>query len=243
MTMGDATWVVHSDGASRGNPGMAAIGCVVRDPAGAVCYRIGRAIGHTTNNQAEYRAALAGLEAALSLGAAEVELRMDSELIVQQLEGRYRVRNAALLPHFQALGALTRQFGRFSVRHVRRELNREADALANAALNGQPFEGEGDAVLVAPAASISSPGGSPRLKGSPKQVSWASRIRSEKLSAAEAILSQYSTQDVALRADVERALAALRAEASAKWWIESRNETAHELIEKQRCGRTGGQNG
>ena len=242
--MSDPVWVVQSDGASRGNPGPAAIGCVVRDPAGVVSYRIGRAIGHTTNNQAEYRAALAGLEAALALGALEVELRMDSELIVRQMEGRYRVRNADLLPHFQALGVLTRQFGRFSVRHVRRELNKEADALANAALDGQPFEGPGDAVFVAPAAAVSTSSGLPRLKGSPKQVSWAGRIRNEKLSEVEAILGQYRTQEIALRADAERASAALYAEASAKWWIESRNETALELIEKHIPAlREGNQNG
>ncbi len=135
------TWLVYCDGASRGNPGEAAIGCVVRDPSGEVRGRIGRRIGWTTNNQAEYRAALAGLEAALALGARAVELRLDSELIVRQVEGRYRVRKAELIPLFERLRALAARCERFAVRHVPRERNREADALANAALDGRQDEG------------------------------------------------------------------------------------------------------
>ncbi len=133
-------WVVNCDGASRGNPGEAAIGCVVRDPAGVVRGRIGRRIGHTTNNQAEYRAALAGMESALALGARQIELRLDSELIVRQLQGRYRVRKPELMPLFDALRELASRCERFAAVHVPRAQNRDADALANGALDGLPVE-------------------------------------------------------------------------------------------------------
>lgn len=133
-------WLVSCDGASRGNPGEAAIGCVVRDPSGEVRGRIGRRLGRATNNQAEYRAAVAGMESALALGARAVELRLDSELIVRQLEGRYRVRKAELIPLFERLRELAGRCERFAVRHVPREQNREADALANGALDGRPVE-------------------------------------------------------------------------------------------------------
>lgn len=125
----------YSDGASRGNPGPASIGGVVLDQSGHLLESISRRIGHGTNNEAEYRAAVAVTEAALALGATELELRMDSELVVRQLSGRYRVRNPALMRHFQRIDSLRKRLQRFDVVHVRRELNREADRLANAALD------------------------------------------------------------------------------------------------------------
>jgi len=129
--------VAYSDGASRGNPGPASIGGVILDEAGQTLAKISRRIGRGTNNEAEYRAAIAVVEAALALGASSLELRMDSELVVRQLEGRYRVRNPALTRHFQRLDALRRRFDRLTVAHVPRELNRIADKLANAALDGK----------------------------------------------------------------------------------------------------------
>lgn len=108
---------------------------VVRDPAGQPVHTIARRIGRATNNEAEWRAALAGLEAALALGARAVELRMDSELVVRQLSGRYRVRNPRLQPFYRRALGLRDRFQRFTVRHVPREQNREADALANRALD------------------------------------------------------------------------------------------------------------
>jgi ribonuclease HI len=128
--------VGYSDGASRGNPGPASIGGVVLDETGQTLETISRRIGHGTNNEAEYRAAIAVVEAALALGAAALELRMDSELVVRQLEGRYRVRNPALMRHFQRLDALRHRL-RLTVAHVPRELNRVADRLANAALDAK----------------------------------------------------------------------------------------------------------
>ncbi len=127
--------VAYSDGASRGNPGPASVGAVVYDEAGAELRLISQALGFATNNQAEYQGAIAAVEAALDLGASAVELRMDSELIVRQLEGRYRVRNLKLRPLFEQLQALRGRFQRFAVRHVPREDNRVADRLANDALD------------------------------------------------------------------------------------------------------------
>jgi probable phosphoglycerate mutase len=129
------TWVVYTDGASRGNPGPSAIGAVIIDPSGAVRHEISEAIGVTTNNVAEYRALIGGLEAALALGARRVEVRMDSELIVRQAIGRYRVRNPGLIPYHNRVLALRSQFDELVFRHVPRAQNRRADALCNQALD------------------------------------------------------------------------------------------------------------
>jgi ribonuclease HI len=128
-------WTVCADGASRGNPGPAAIGAAVYDPLGREAHAVSRRIGRATNNEAEYQAAVAGLEAALALGARHVVLSMDSELIVRQLEFRYKVRNERLQPFFNRLLELRRQFASFAVRHVPREGNKRADQLANLALD------------------------------------------------------------------------------------------------------------
>ena len=125
----------YSDGASRGNPGPAAIGALVLDETGSVLERISERIGRGTNNEAEYRAAIAAVEAAIALGATSLELRMDSELVVRQYSGRYRVRNPALVRHYQRLDTLKRRLERLDLVHVPRELNREADRLANLALD------------------------------------------------------------------------------------------------------------
>ena len=128
-------WTVYADGASRGNPGPASIGAAVFDETGQEVYRVSRRLGRATNNEAEYQAAIAGLEAAIGLGGGEVELRMDSELIIRQLEFRYRVRNERLRPFFNRITELRRQFESFSLRHVPREQNKRADQLANLALD------------------------------------------------------------------------------------------------------------
>lgn len=136
--MPDQIWVVYADGASRGNPGPASIGAAIFNPDGNEAHAVSERIGHTTNNDAEYRAAIAGLEAALALGARNVELRMDSELVVRQLLGHYRVRNPRLKPLFGRLLELRRQFDVFAVNHVPRTLNKRADQLANLALDRGP---------------------------------------------------------------------------------------------------------
>ena len=127
--------IAYADGASRGNPGPAAYGAVLCDAEGGEFDAWGEAIGQATSNVAEYRGAIAAVEAALERGATELELRLDSELIVRQLEGRYRVRNQQLKPLFEQLSALTDQLERFRPVHVRRNLNQRADAMANQALD------------------------------------------------------------------------------------------------------------
>jgi ribonuclease HI len=128
--------VVHVDGGARGNPGPAAIGIVVSSPDGDVLDRHGETIGATTNNVAEYRALIAGLERARALGADDVEVVGDSELIAKQVNGQYKVKHAGLKPlHTEALHALA-GFDRWRVRTVPRAQNAAADALVNAALDG-----------------------------------------------------------------------------------------------------------
>jgi ribonuclease HI len=128
--------IVHVDGGARGNPGPAAAASVVSDPTGAVLDEHARLLGEVTNNVAEYRALLLGLERARELGATEVEVVNDSELIAKQVQGTYKVKHAAMRPlHLEAMAAL-RQFERWSIRSVPRARNADADALVNAALDG-----------------------------------------------------------------------------------------------------------
>lgn len=129
--------VIFTDGASRGNPGPAAIGVVIQDESSRAAATISQRLGDATNNQAEYCAIIAGLEKALELGATHVELRSDSELVIQQLSGKYRVKNEALKPLFLKVGTLRSRFSGMAVSYIPREKNREADKLANLALEGK----------------------------------------------------------------------------------------------------------
>ena len=130
--------VVNVDGGARGNPGPAAIGAVVQDGEGRVVEERGERIGVATNHVAEYRALLLGIERAAALGASELELVGDSELIVRQVKGEYKVKDPALRElHTQVRRALE-PFESWSIRHVRREANAEADRLVNEALDGGP---------------------------------------------------------------------------------------------------------
>ena len=131
-----AKLTVNVDGGARGNPGPAAIGAVVRDAAGEVLQERGERIGRATNNVAEYRALLLGIELAAALGAEELELIGDSELIVRQVEGRYKVKDATLRELHGEVKEALRPFGSWSIRHVRRKQNADADRLVNAALDG-----------------------------------------------------------------------------------------------------------
>ena len=129
--------VVHVDGGSRGNPGPAAAAAVLSTPDGDVVDEAARTLGSTTNNVAEYRGLLLGLERARALGATEVEVINDSELIAYQVTGRYKVKHADMKPlHAQALAALA-DFERWSIRPVKRAENADADALVNQALDGE----------------------------------------------------------------------------------------------------------
>ena len=132
---GPDTLVVHVDGGSRGNPGPAAVGAVVAAPDGSVLREEGRYIGETTNNVAEYRAVLLGLELAAALGPGRVEVVNDSELVARQLQGRYRVKNPGLKPLYEETLRALRRFGSWSVRNVPRAGNERADSLVNRALD------------------------------------------------------------------------------------------------------------
>jgi ribonuclease HI len=128
--------VVHVDGGSRGNPGPAAGAAVICSPDGKLLAQASELLGVTTNNVAEYRGLLLGLRRASQLGATEVELVNDSELVARQLTGAYKVKHPDMRPlHAQAMACL-RAFERWSIRSVPRAQNERADALVNAALDG-----------------------------------------------------------------------------------------------------------
>jgi ribonuclease HI len=126
--------IIHADGVSRGNPGLAAIGATIKEGSGRLLAAISRGIGLATNNQAEYRALIAVLEEAHRLGATEASIYLDSELVVRQLNGRYRVKNAALKVLHNEARRLLGRLASFNITHVPRRQNAEADRLANIAL-------------------------------------------------------------------------------------------------------------
>ena len=127
--------VVNVDGGARGNPGPAAIAAVIRDPDGEVVEERTESIGPATNNVAEYRALLLGIERARALGADEIELVGDSELVVKQVRGEYRVKDAALKELYNRVRQKLERFDDWSIRHVRREDNEHADRLVNETLD------------------------------------------------------------------------------------------------------------
>lgn len=128
--------VVNVDGGARGNPGPAAIAAVVQGPGGEVLEEHGERIGHATNNVAEYKALLLGIKLAAARRAGELELIGDSELVVKQVKGEYKVKDANMRKLHAEVKAALRSFDRWSIRHVRREQNAEADRLVNEALDG-----------------------------------------------------------------------------------------------------------
>jgi len=133
--------IVETDGAARNNPGPAGIGAVVRTPDGEVLGEIAEGLGETTNNVAEYTAVIRGLEEAKRLGAHEVLLRSDSQLLINQLTGRYRVKAPHLQPLHRRVRALLAAFAKVDLEHVPRERNVEADRLANLGVDRWLAEG------------------------------------------------------------------------------------------------------
>ncbi len=127
--------IINADGASRGNPGPAAIGATIKDESGKILANISRNIGTTTNNQAEYQAIIIALEKAISSGAKQVTVKSDSVLVVEQINGRYKIKNTALRPLYQRVVQLTGSLESFAISYIPREQNAEADALANKALD------------------------------------------------------------------------------------------------------------
>ncbi|MBI5583234.1 MAG: ribonuclease HI family protein [Deltaproteobacteria bacterium] len=130
----EAFWSIHSDGAAKGNPGPAGAGWLIRDGQGRVLSRQFQYLGLGTNNEAEYRALIGALEEALALGGQAVTVYSDSELLVRQLNGEYRVRSLHLKDFFNRAQDLLRRFQEYVILHVPREQNREADLLANQAV-------------------------------------------------------------------------------------------------------------
>jgi ribonuclease HI len=130
-----ARLIVNVDGGARGNPGPAAIAAVISTPKGEMIEKRAERIGTATNNVAEYRALLLGLERARALGAREVELIGDSQLVVRQVKGEYKVKDEALRALNEQVRAALEPFERWSIRHVRREENAAADELLNEALD------------------------------------------------------------------------------------------------------------
>ena len=129
-----ASAVAHIDGGSRGNPGPAGYGVYITRDDGSVV-ELKDAVGVATNNVAEYRGLLAALAWAVENGIADLHIRADSDLLVKQMRGEYRVKNEGLKPLWQQAQTLVRQVGRVKFEHVRRELNTEADRLANEAMD------------------------------------------------------------------------------------------------------------
>jgi len=128
------TWVAYIDGASKGNPGPSGIGVIVRDPEGLVLAEISERIGEATNNVAEYEAMIRALEECRLLEAEHVLVRTDSQLLVRQLDGKYKVNKPHLRELFEKVKEMASGFDAFEVEHIPRDKNKEADALANNAL-------------------------------------------------------------------------------------------------------------
>lgn len=127
--------IIHTDGGARGNPGPAGIGAIIKDEQGRVMAEVSQYIGETTNNQAEYKAVIAAMNKAKELGAEEIDFYLDSELVVKQLKGEYKVKNKDLQPLFVKIYNSSLDFKKVTYSHVRREMNKEADKLANLAMD------------------------------------------------------------------------------------------------------------
>ena len=127
----EAEWLLMVDGAARGNPGPAGCGAVILDENGVVVRELSRYLGHTTNNVAEYEALLMGLQVLVELKRNRIVVQSDSQLLVRQLNGEYRVKDEKLKLLYQRATSLLRQFSAYRIVHVRREFNKLADRLAN----------------------------------------------------------------------------------------------------------------
>jgi len=128
-------FITFSDGGARGNPGPAGIGALIYDEEKKVIAELSKYLGVATNNQAEYRALIMVLEKAFSLGGEEIVCYLDSELVVKQLNREYKIKNKDLAPLFLNVYNLSLQFKKISFKHIPREQNKEADALANLAMD------------------------------------------------------------------------------------------------------------
>ena len=131
---------LYTDGGARGNPGPAGIGVVLRSEQGEVIGEVAEAIGEATNNVAEYAALIAGLELALERGVTDIDIYMDSELVVSQLLGKWKIKKDTLRPLAVKARSLMGRFDSFTLAHVRRELNADADKLANQGMDAAALD-------------------------------------------------------------------------------------------------------
>ena len=131
----DGVWSLYCDGASRGNPGQAGAGAVLIDASGAIQGQYEEYLGQVTNNVAEYQALILGLKMARNLGVKKIRVFADSELLVRQIKGQYRVKAAHLLPLYEVAQRARQEFATFDIAHVPREMNHLADRLANRAID------------------------------------------------------------------------------------------------------------
>lgn len=145
------------DGASRGNPGPASYAVVLRDPDGRVVTNLAKKLGRETNNVAEYFALLAALDYAAAHHVRALRVRSDSELLVRQIQGRYKVKSADLKPLHERATKMARQLEYFKIEHVPREANRDADALANSALDAPGISTERSGAMSVSSSGISAP--------------------------------------------------------------------------------------
>jgi ribonuclease HI len=176
-------YIANIDGAARGNPGPASYAVVMRDPAGQLVLELAKRLGRETNNVAEYYALIAALDFATNHGITALRIRSDSELLVRQMQGRYKVKSADLKPLHERASKLSRQIAYFAIEHVRREMNRDADVLANVALDSgnvqtSTHDSRGSTSLASmPAASKDSAGKAARGRGTTRQEIRARFLR------------------------------------------------------------------
>ncbi len=170
-----AAYRANIDGGSRGNPGPASYGVVVRDGRGEIVGKLKKYIGRMTNNVAEYYGLIAAMDYSQSHGIRALRIESDSELLVKQMRGQYKVKSEDLRPLFERAQKMSKAFDSFRIEHVYREQNREADALANEALD----ETEGKAAGAAAAKKIDPPSSKPNPPGSqPEPRRIQARFRS-----------------------------------------------------------------
>lgn len=165
-TAGPAAHTANIDGAARGNPGPASYGVVVRTPHGEVAAELKKYIGRATNNVAEYYALIAALDYAASRGVSALRVRSDSELLVKQMKGSYKVKSVDLRPLFERAKRMAQGIAHFTIEHVPREQNRRADQLANEALDATDSSGAAKAAAPASAAHPESR----RSEANPKRI-------------------------------------------------------------------------
>ncbi len=178
--MAHAKVVVHVDGGARGNPGPAAVAAVATAPDGSALGERAEYIGAATNNVAEYKAVQLGIDLARELGASEIELVNDSQLVARQIGGEYKVKNKGLMPLFTETMAALRGFDRWSVRDVRREQNERADQLVNEELDRRAEGG---------ARATETDGEPPEAEIEELLQRWAQAVEQREMAFLEALLA------------------------------------------------------